>query len=97
MSEMFRRVQKTAACKGEIGETGANHLFRDHWLRIGWGFGMPRVARIVVAGQPHHVVGRGNSRQDVLFVDDDRRAYLEFLREHCERFGFNVLCYCLKK
>ncbi len=56
---------------------------------------MPRMARIVIPGQPHHVVQRGNNRQDVFFVDDDRRAYLEFLREHCERFGFNVLGYCL--
>ena len=37
---------------------------------------MPRVARIVIAGQPHHVVQRGNNRQDVFFVDDDRRALL---------------------
>ena len=56
---------------------------------------MPRMARIVIPGQPHHVVQRGNNRQDVFFVDADRRAYLEFLREHCERFGFNLLGYCL--
>lgn len=34
---------------------------------------MPRVARIVVPGWPHHVVQRGNNRQDVFFVDDDRQ------------------------
>jgi len=56
---------------------------------------MPRVARIVVPGRPHHVTQRGNNRQDVFFVDDDRRAYLELLREHAERFGFSVLGYCL--
>ena len=56
---------------------------------------MPRVARIVVAGQPHHIVQRGNNRQDVFFVDDDRRVYLELLREHGRRFGFKVLGYCL--
>ena len=56
---------------------------------------MPRVAGIVIPGQPHHVVQRGNNRQDVFFVDDDRRAYLEFLREHCERFGFSLFGYCL--
>ena len=56
---------------------------------------MPRTARIVIPGQPHHVVQRGNNRQDVFFVDDDRLAYLEFLRTHCERFGFRVLGYCL--
>ena len=56
---------------------------------------MPRVARIVVAGQPHHIVQRGNNRQDVFFVDDDRRVYLELLREHAQRFGLKVLGYCL--
>ena len=56
---------------------------------------MPRIARVVALDTPHHVTQRGNNRQDVFFVDDDRRAYLEFLREHCERFGFKVLGYCL--
>ena len=56
---------------------------------------MPRVARIVVPGQPHHVTQRGNNRQDVFFVDDDRRVYLELLHDHGRRFGFTVLGYCL--
>ena len=43
---------------------------------------MPGMAGIVIPGQARHVVQRGNSRQDVFDVDDDRRAYLEFLREH---------------
>ena len=38
----------------------------------------------------HHVVQRVHNRQDVFFGDDDRRVYLEFLREHFERFGFNA-------
>ncbi|MCH8241725.1 MAG: hypothetical protein IH897_03815 [Planctomycetes bacterium] len=42
------------------------------------------MARIVVPGQPHYVIQRWNKRQDVYFVDDHRRAYFEFLREHCE-------------
>ena len=36
---------------------------------------MPRMAGIVIPGQPHHVVQRGHNRQDVFFVDDDRRAH----------------------
>ena len=31
---------------------------------------MPRVARIVLPGQPHHVTQRGNNHQDVFFVVD---------------------------
>ena len=56
---------------------------------------MPRIARIVVPGQPHHVTQRGNNRQDVFFVDDDRRVYLELLHDHADRFGLSVLGYCL--
>ena len=56
---------------------------------------MPRVARIVVPGAAHHVVQRGNNKQDVFFVDDDRRVYLELLREQGRRFGFRVDGYCL--
>jgi len=56
---------------------------------------MPRLARIVIPGVPHHVVQRGNNRQDVFFVDDDRRAYLALLNEHAERCGVQVLGWCL--
>ena len=42
---------------------------------------MPRAGRTVVAGCAHHIVQRGNNRQDVFFVDDDRRGYLELLAE----------------
>jgi putative transposase len=56
---------------------------------------MPRVARIVLPGVPHHITQRGNNRQDVFFVDDDRRAYLAILGEQAERFGLTVQGYCL--
>ena len=56
---------------------------------------MPRVARIVIPGVPHHITQRGNNRLDVFFVDDDRRVYLELLRAQSERFGLKVLGYCL--
>ena len=36
---------------------------------------MPRRARLVVPGCPHHIVQRGNNRQQVFFVDEDRRYY----------------------
>ena len=36
---------------------------------------MPRLARIVVAGESHHIIQRGNNRQDVFFVEDDRVIY----------------------
>ena len=56
---------------------------------------MPRIARVVIPGVPHHVTQRGNNRQDVFFVADDYRVYLKLLRERSERFGLEVLGYCL--
>jgi len=56
---------------------------------------MPRTARIVVPQMPHHVVQRGNNQQDVFFVKDDRRVYLEILGEQAARFGLTVLGYGL--
>ena len=50
---------------------------------------MPRLARIVVPGAPHHITQRGNNRQDVFFVDDDRKVYLGFLREYAARYRNN--------
>ena len=37
---------------------------------------MARMARVVAAGVPHHITQRGNNRQDVFLLDDDRRFYL---------------------
>ncbi|MFH1108296.1 MAG: transposase [Planctomycetota bacterium] len=56
---------------------------------------MPRVARIVLPGVPHHVTQRGNNRQNVFFTDDDRRLYLTLLKENADRFGLAVSAYCL--
>lgn len=56
---------------------------------------MPRVARIVIPDWPHHVTQRGNNRQDVFFVDDDRRTYLGLLKEESEKYGVCVGGYCL--
>ena len=49
----------------------------------------------MVPGRPHHITQRGNNRQAVFFVDDDRRAYLRFLKEQSEVHGLRVLGYCL--
>lgn len=56
---------------------------------------MPRTARIVIPDCAHHVTQRGNNRQDVFFVDSDRRIYLEYLRDASERFNLCVEGYCL--
>ena len=56
---------------------------------------MPRLARIVIPNCPHHVTQRGNNRQDVFFVDDDRVTYLGLLKEESEKHGVCVDGYCL--
>ncbi len=58
---------------------------------------MPRTARIVIPGIPHHVIQRGNRRQDVFFDADDYRMYLSFLRDQAEAGHFQIAAYCLMK
>ena len=43
---------------------------------------MPRQARVVAVGAPHHITQRGNDRQDVFFLDSDRAAYLALLAHY---------------
>jgi len=41
------------------------------------------------------LTARGNNRQDVFLVDDDRHVYLELLREQAAKYGLEVVGYCL--
>ena len=56
---------------------------------------MPRLARAIAVGCAHHVTQRGNNRQDVFLVDEDRRVYLELLQEQAAKYGLEVWAYCL--
>jgi len=56
---------------------------------------MPRTARIVIPDIPHHITQSGNNGQDVFFVDEDRKVYLSLLKKHSERYGLEVLGWCL--
>jgi putative transposase len=56
---------------------------------------MPRVARVVIPGCPHHVIQRGNRRQKTFFSDGDKELYLELLRRNGEKSGLSFLAYCL--
>ena len=56
---------------------------------------MPRIARRVIEDIPHHITQRGNNKQDVFFVDDDRTAYLEILKKQSDQYGLTVMGYCL--
>jgi REP element-mobilizing transposase RayT len=56
---------------------------------------MARKARVVADGVPHHIPQRGNHRQDVLLLSEDRRFYLETLRAKCAQHRVAILGYCL--
>jgi REP element-mobilizing transposase RayT len=56
---------------------------------------MPRMARAVLAGVPHHVTQRGVNRQAVFLTDCDRRVYFELVLEGAQQFGVGLLGYCL--
>ncbi len=56
---------------------------------------MPRQPRFVVPGLAHHVTQRG-VRSTSLFADnDDRALYIELLGTECDRFGCEILAWCL--
>ena len=56
---------------------------------------MPRIARLVCPGVPHHVTQRGNRRGQVFFSDADYRTYLAWLQFDVRRYHAEVLAYCL--
>ncbi len=56
---------------------------------------MARPLRIEFAGALYHVTSRGDGREDIYLDDEDRRIYLEVLRDVCERFNWVVHAYCL--
>lgn len=56
---------------------------------------MPRIARLVVPGLPHHVTQRGNRREIVFFGDDDYETYLGYLREGLKASGSRIWAWCL--
>ena len=56
---------------------------------------MPRIARIVVPGQAHHVTQRGNRRMQTFFCDEDYEEYLSLLGHWCAKFEVRIWAYCL--
>lgn len=56
---------------------------------------MPRPARQVLPGVPHHVTQRGNCRQPIFFGDDDHAFYLSLLSHNCRKGGISVWAWCL--
>jgi len=56
---------------------------------------MARQARTVIPGQAMHVMVRGNNRETIFFTDEDRRMYLDWLREAAKQFACAVHAFAL--
>ncbi|MCA1829506.1 MAG: transposase [Myxococcales bacterium] len=56
---------------------------------------MPRTARIVVPGVPHHITQRGNRRMPTFMCDEDYARYRTVLSESCARSDVEIWAYCL--
>jgi len=55
----------------------------------------PRLARVVIAHTPHHVVQRGHSRQPIFAGAEDYEAYLADLHGKSAELDVQVHAYCL--
>lgn len=56
---------------------------------------MPRIARVVVPGYPHHLTQRGNRRQPTFFCEQDYRSYISLMAEWCRHHQVVIWAYCL--
>lgn len=56
---------------------------------------MPRIARAVATGYPHHITQRGNYQQHVFEVEQDYAQYLHWLKEYSQKYFLKIWAYCL--
>ena len=56
---------------------------------------MPRLARVVAIGMPHHVTQRGNYRQKVFEKKEDFKKYLFLIKKYSEKYELGIIGYCL--
>ncbi len=56
---------------------------------------MARMARLVVPNFPHHVIQRGNRKQEIFFCDRDREIYLNLLHRYAKESGLTFWAWCL--
>ena len=56
---------------------------------------MPRIARVIAPSYPHHIIQRGNRRQQTFFSDADYAAYIDLMGEWCRYHAIDIWAYCL--
>jgi putative transposase len=56
---------------------------------------MPRLPRLFMPGQAHHVILRGNNKQAIFFEDSDRALFLDYLGDGLAAEGCALFAYVL--
>ena len=56
---------------------------------------MPRIARTVARGYPHHIIQRGNDREWIFHEHGDKQKYLELLVRYSGKWDSPVQAYCI--
>lgn len=56
---------------------------------------MPRIARAVAVGYPHHITQRGNYRQKIFAGPADYKRYTSLLKDESKRYHVAIIAYCL--
>ena len=56
---------------------------------------MPRQLRIDYPGAIHHVLSRGDRRENIYHDEVDRQDFLKTLAETCQKTDWQVHAYCL--
>ena len=56
---------------------------------------MPRIGRAVAAGFPHHVIQRGNNRENIFFEKNDQKHYMTLLKKYATERNSPVIACCL--
>lgn len=51
---------------------------------------MPRLSRLILPGQPHHVIQRGNNRSLIFVADEDYWCFRDNLKEACVCNGCHI-------
>lgn len=56
---------------------------------------MPRRVRVVSPGRAHHVIARGNYRQNVFESFEDFKQYCFWVKEYQQKYGLEIVSYCV--
>ena len=56
---------------------------------------MARLPRVILAGYPLHIMVRGNNSQEIFFSDDERKSYLEWLKDAARGYELAIHAFVL--